>query len=116
MRTYRELFGIREFRVLFGMRAVVMHGLVVSNLAIGTVIYATDLLQLLPDVAPWGRFVILASGGALIAGAIADRWGGTSTAAAHTMTVMALLSLVTTAAIVPGLRRSAPLVAETVDA
>lgn len=115
MRTYRELFGIREFRVLFGMRAIVMLGLVVSNLAIGTVIYATtgsplltalalfggplvqlltshfllagsdlmrprtamvmaataagatDLLQLLPGLAPWGRFVILASGYVVLA-------------------------------------------------
>jgi MFS family permease len=113
--TYRALFAIREFRVLFGIRMVVMVGLVVSNLAIGTVIYATtgsplltalalfggplvqlltstfllagsdlmrprtamvvtaaaagvtDLLQLTPGLAWWGRFLILASGYVVLA-------------------------------------------------
>jgi MFS family permease len=113
--TYRALFAIREFRVLFGIRAVVMAGIVVSNLAIGTVIYATtgsplltalalfggplvqlitstfllagsdlmrprtamvvaataagvtDLLQLTPGLAWWGRFLILAAGYVVLA-------------------------------------------------
>jgi MFS family permease len=113
--TYRSLFAIREFRVLFGIRAVVMVGIVVSNLAIGTVIYATtgsplltalalfggplvqlltstfllagadlmrprtamvatataagvtDLLQLTPGLAWWGRFLILAAGYVVLA-------------------------------------------------
>jgi len=110
MQTYRAVFGIREFRVLFGVRTVTMLGLMVSSLAIGTVIYdqtgsplltavslfggpmvqlvtshfllagadlmrprtamilsastagATDLLQLLPGLTWWARFLILAVG------------------------------------------------------
>ncbi len=110
MQTYRAIFGIREFRVLFGVRTVTMLGLMVSSLAIGTVIFdqtgsplltaaalfggplvqlltshfllagadlmrprtamvltaaaagATDLLQLLPGLSWWARFLILAVG------------------------------------------------------
>ena len=110
MQTYRAIFGVREFRVLFGVRTVTMLGLMVSSLAIGTVIFdqtgsplltsvalfggplvqlltshfllagadlmrprtamvlaaatagVTDLLQLIPDLAWWGRFGILAVG------------------------------------------------------
>jgi predicted MFS family arabinose efflux permease len=37
--TYREIFGIREFRVLFLVRLFTMMGVVVSSLALGTVMY-----------------------------------------------------------------------------
>ncbi|MFC7491243.1 MULTISPECIES: MFS transporter [unclassified Knoellia] len=39
MTTYREIFGIREFRVLFVSRLFAMVGVVVSSLALGTVMY-----------------------------------------------------------------------------
>lgn len=54
MHTYRELFGIREFRVLFGLRAVVITGVVVSSLAIGTVIYRVTGSPLLTSLALFG--------------------------------------------------------------
>ncbi|MFI7339778.1 MFS transporter [Streptomyces sp. NPDC050085] len=37
--TYREIFAIREFRVLFLVRLFTMTGVVVSGLALGTVMY-----------------------------------------------------------------------------
>lgn len=39
MTTYRALFGIREFRVLFVVRLFAMTGVTVSGLALGTVMY-----------------------------------------------------------------------------
>ncbi|HEV2633662.1 MAG TPA: MFS transporter [Actinocrinis sp.] len=37
--TYREIFGIREFRVLFVVRLFTMTGVVLAGLALGTVMY-----------------------------------------------------------------------------
>ncbi|WP_030542079.1 MFS transporter, partial [Streptomyces albus] len=39
MTTYREIFGIREFRALFVARLFAMAGVVLSSLALGTVMY-----------------------------------------------------------------------------
>ncbi|MCD9873685.1 MFS transporter [Streptomyces guryensis] len=39
MTTYREIFAIREFRVLFVVRLFTMTGVVLSSLALGTVMY-----------------------------------------------------------------------------
>lgn len=54
MRTYRELFGLREFRVLFGIRLIAMLAAVVGNLAIGTVIYDVTRSPLLTALSLFG--------------------------------------------------------------
>lgn len=54
MRTYRELFAIREFSVLFAARSFVMLGVVVSNLALGTVVFQTTGSPLLTGIALFG--------------------------------------------------------------
>ena len=42
MRTYRELFGIREFRVLFASTSLNVAAGSVGSLALGTLTYARD--------------------------------------------------------------------------
>ncbi|AKU14813.1 MFS transporter [Luteipulveratus mongoliensis] len=54
MTTYREIFGIREFRVLFIARLFAMVGIVVSNLALGTVMYAETGSPLLTAISLFG--------------------------------------------------------------
>lgn len=54
MRTYRELFGIREFRTLFVSRCFVMGGVVLSSLALGTVVFETTGSPLLTSLALFG--------------------------------------------------------------
>jgi MFS family permease len=69
VQTYRALFGIREFRVLFSVRVVVMIGLVISNLAIGTVIFASTGSPLLTALALFGGpLVQLVTSSFLLAG------------------------------------------------
>jgi len=70
MQTYREIFGIREFRVLFGVRTVTMLGLMVSSLAIGTVIFDQTGSPLLTAVALFGGPIVqLVTSRFLLAGA-----------------------------------------------
>jgi hypothetical protein len=76
--TYRQLFAIREFRVLFVNRCVVMISVAASGLALGTITYddtrspvltglsmfggplVSDALQCVPGL-PWQlRFLLLA--------------------------------------------------------
>lgn len=52
--TYRELFGIREFRVLFGARLFAMIGVVVAGLALGTQLYDETRSPLITAVALFG--------------------------------------------------------------
>jgi len=40
MRTYRELFGVAEFRVLFGATSLMVAAASVGSLALGTLAYA----------------------------------------------------------------------------
>jgi len=54
VRTYREIFGIREFRVLFVARLFFMAGVVVSGLALGTLVYATTGSPVLTALALFG--------------------------------------------------------------
>ncbi|MEO7071180.1 MAG: hypothetical protein ABI131_11895, partial [Nostocoides sp.] len=54
MRTYRELFAVREFAVLFVARAFVMLGVVVGSLALGTIIFQTTGSALLTGLALFG--------------------------------------------------------------
>ena len=49
MPTYRELFDVPEFRVLFANRLVVMAAVATSGLALGTITYeATGSAGILP--------------------------------------------------------------------
>ncbi|MFD3657647.1 MFS transporter [Streptomyces sp. NPDC058620] len=54
MTTYREIFGIREFRVLFVVRLFAMTGVVVSSLALGTVTYHETRSPFLTAVSLFG--------------------------------------------------------------
>ncbi len=54
MRTYRELFAIREYTVLFVARSFVMLGVVVGNLALGTIVFQTTRSPLLTGIALFG--------------------------------------------------------------
>ncbi|KNX38888.1 MFS transporter [Luteipulveratus halotolerans] len=54
MTTYREMFAIREFRILFIARLFTMIGVVVSNLALGTVMYDQTGSPLLTAISLFG--------------------------------------------------------------
>lgn len=54
MRTYRELFAVREFRVLFLSRCVVMISVAASGLAMGTIIYRATGSPVLTGLALFG--------------------------------------------------------------
>jgi hypothetical protein len=54
MMTYREVFAIREFRVLFVVRLFTMTGVVVAGLALGTVMYDQTGSPFLTAVALFG--------------------------------------------------------------
>ncbi len=54
MRTYAEIFGIREFRVLFVARLFFMAGVVVGGLALGTLMYAATGSPVLTALAMFG--------------------------------------------------------------
>ncbi len=54
VRTYREIFGIGEFRALFVSRCAFMAGVVIGGLALGTVMYQTTGSPLLTALAMFG--------------------------------------------------------------
>lgn len=68
MHTYREIFAIRQFRLLFVARAFFMAGVVVGGLALGTLMYDTTGSPLLTALAMFGGpLVQLASSHFLLA-------------------------------------------------
>jgi hypothetical protein len=54
VRTYREIFGIPEFRMLFVARSFLMAGVVLGGLALGTLIYQTTGSPVLTALAMFG--------------------------------------------------------------
>lgn len=58
MRTYREIFGIAEFRVLFTARLFFMVGVVLGGLALGTLMYQTTGSALLTALAMFGGPIV----------------------------------------------------------
>jgi hypothetical protein len=54
MRTYRELFGLREFRAIFTVRCLTMAAASVSSLALGTITYSTTRNPVLSGLAMFG--------------------------------------------------------------
>jgi MFS family permease len=54
VRTYGEIFGIREFRVLFIARSFFMAGIVIGGLALGTLMYAATGSPILTALAMFG--------------------------------------------------------------
>src|ERR1035437_9503821 len=54
VRTYREIFGIPEFRMLFVARSFFMAGVVLGGLALGTLIYQTTGSPVLTALAMFG--------------------------------------------------------------
>jgi len=54
VRTYRELFGVAEFRALFAAQCALMAGSAVSGLALGTTTYAATGSPLLTALSLFG--------------------------------------------------------------
>lgn len=54
MRTYRELFSVGEFRVLFGTQCLVMASVSIGSLALGTITYAATASPVLTALAMFG--------------------------------------------------------------
>lgn len=54
MRTYRQLFSVREFRVLFGTQCLVMASASIGGLALGTITYSATGSPVLTAVAMFG--------------------------------------------------------------
>lgn len=69
MRTYREIFAIPEFRVLFIARCVTMAAVSVESLALGTTTYASTGSTLLTALAMFGGPLVTLVGSATILGA-----------------------------------------------
>lgn len=71
--TYREVFAVREFRVLFTSYAATLVGETVKMLALSVLVYATTGSALLAALAYVAGFLPYAVGGTLLL-AYADRW------------------------------------------
>lgn len=54
MRTYRELFSVGEFRVLFGTQCLVMASVSIGSLALGTITYSATASPVLTALAMFG--------------------------------------------------------------
>ena len=66
MRTYREVFAFREFRVLFLTRCLAMVAISIGSLALGTTTYASTKSPLLTAVAMFGGPLITLVGSATV--------------------------------------------------
>ena len=69
MRTYREVFAIAEFRVLFAVRCVTMGAISIGSLALGTTTYASTHSTVLTAVAMFGGPLLTLLGSATVLGA-----------------------------------------------
>lgn len=69
MRTYRDVFAVPEFRVLFVARCVTMAAVSLSGLALGTTTYASTGSPLLTALAMFGGPLVTLVGSATILGA-----------------------------------------------
>lgn len=54
MRTYRELFSVGEFRVLFGTQCLVMASMSIGSLALGTITYSATASPVLTALVMFG--------------------------------------------------------------
>lgn len=66
MRTYRELFAVPEFRVLFLVRCVTMAAISIGSLALGTTTYASTGSTVLTALAMFGGPLISLLGSATV--------------------------------------------------
>ena len=69
MRTYREIFSLREFRVLFAARCLTMAAISLGSLALGTTTYASTGSPLLTALAMFVGPVISLIGSSTVLGA-----------------------------------------------
>lgn len=69
VRTYREVFALREFRVLFLARCVTMAAVSIESLALGVTIYASSGSTVLTALAMFGGPLITLVGSATVLGA-----------------------------------------------
>ncbi len=69
MRTYREIFALLEFRVLFAVRCLTMAAISLGSLALGTTTYASTGSPLLTALAMFGGPVISLVGSSTVLGA-----------------------------------------------
>jgi len=72
MRTYRELFGVKEFTPLFLTSSVRVAAVTVSGLALGTLVYAATRSPLLAALAMFGPSLAQVAGATILLSA-ADR-------------------------------------------
>ena len=54
MRTYREIFAVGEFRVIFGTQCLVMASVSIGSLALGTITYSATASPVLTALAMFG--------------------------------------------------------------
>lgn len=71
MKTYRELFRLREFRVLFASQCLMMAAVAVGGLALGTITYATTGSPVLTSLAMFGGPLVRLVGTAFL-GSMSD--------------------------------------------
>lgn len=69
MRTYREIFALGEFRVLFLARCITMAAISIEGLALGVTIYAGTGSALLTALSMFGGPLITLAGSATVLGA-----------------------------------------------
>jgi predicted MFS family arabinose efflux permease len=68
MRTYRELFAVREFTVMFALRCTVLLSVSMTSLAIGTITYDSTGSTVLTALAMFGGPLVSLIGSALVLG------------------------------------------------
>lgn len=66
MRTYRELFSVGEFRVLFGTQCLVMASVSIGSLALGTITYTATSSAVLTALAMFGGPLVQLVGSQLL--------------------------------------------------
>lgn len=74
MRTYREVFALAEFRVLFLVRCLAMAAIAIASLALGTTTYASTGSPLLTSLAMFGGPLLTLLGSATVLAA-SDAFG-----------------------------------------
>ncbi|GLX48840.1 MFS transporter [Streptomyces hygroscopicus subsp. hygroscopicus] len=97
--TYREVFAVGQFRVLFGSYTLFLTGETVRMLALSVIVYAATGSPLMSALAYAAGFLPYALGGALLL-AFADRWPPRTVMVGYEM-LRAAVSVVLAAGLLP---------------
>lgn len=98
--TYREVFGVPEFRVLFGARAAALAGESAMILALSVLIYRATGSSLLAALGFVAGFLPHALGGMFLL-ALADRWRPRTVLTGHPLARLVLVVVLATAGLPP---------------